>query len=168
MAPACSKLSPTIKLKLVTLGREANKTSINIADCPESSCKPTIKAQAFSTMVLVIDRYIDTYDYAEVSSCLLSAIPGHHSFTNDQVLSFESTLLNQPFTVVNLTALGFPDLHGQMTPLSVLMHGTQDRPAGLNYLRVQFTVNFSALALANTYLITKTESYVVYGNKLRL
>ena len=150
MAPACSSLNHRITLKTVTLGREANKTSVNIAECPSSSVKPTVKAQAFSTTVLAIDRYIGTYDYAEVSSCLLSAIPGHHSFTNDQVLTFESTLLDQPFTVTNLTALGFPNLNGQMKPLSVLMHGAHDRPAGLTYLRIQFTVNFSALALTNT------------------
>ena len=97
MAPACSKLSPTIKLKLVTLGREANKTSINIADCPESSCKPTIKAQAFNTTKNAIARYIDSYDYAELSTCLVANIPGHHSFTTDQVLTLERTLLDQPF-----------------------------------------------------------------------
>ena len=42
MAPAPSKLSPTtpdsVVLKTVYLGREANKLSIKVSDCPSSSC----------------------------------------------------------------------------------------------------------------------------------
>jgi len=156
MAPVASKLAPSsatavtnhLKLEPVTLGREVNKTTIRVAICPDSSTKPSLKARAFMLTKSAIARHLHKYNFAELADRLVHTIPGDHSFTSEQVDKLDTTLEHQPYTINNLTLVGFVTSDFRLLPNDLLLADPSERPANVHYLRVLFKVDFRKLALS--------------------
>ena len=141
--------TPWVSLKL---GRALNYVDINVPSCPAITEPAHMKAQAFSATVQAISAHLVNFDYAELSACLTSHVPGQHVFLLDQANAIDPKLNNAPFLTTNIIPIGFFLADKTPIDISAALDDITLRPAQMQYFRVQFTVDPSVFAPTGTSL----------------
>ncbi len=134
----------------VKLGRALNCISLDVPSCPAVDAVGHEKAHAFDTTALAISAHLEKFDFAELTTCLTSHIPGSHVYSINQADSISPTLDSAPFLVGNIKPICF--LQNDHTPvdLTVATEPAHLRPANLCWLRVSFTVSPNDIAPPGT------------------
>ena len=86
--------SPWISLRL---GRALNFLDIRAPTCPKVNAPSHEKAHAFDATTQAISAHLTHFDFAELSACLTSHVPGQHTFVINQVEGIDPQLTKAPF-----------------------------------------------------------------------
>ena len=139
-------------LEPVTLGREANKITVEVASFPPVTAEPSAKDPAFSITVLALSNHLDAYDFAELQDCLTRVVPGTHAAAKNQVSDLMLQLRAAPFQLIHLTASGFVFPNSDLAPTYASQCPPDQRPAHLKAFRFSVDIHASRYAPAGTNL----------------
>ena len=117
----------------IELGRALNAVTLEVPNCPSVFADVHEKSRAFDAAQNAISAHLKNFDFAELSSCLSQHVPGSHTFSAHQVLQLEKTSSDAPFTITNLTAIGFFDGTKQAIDTQTALQHITLRPANLAF-----------------------------------
>ena len=141
--------APWISIKL---GRALNAIDIDVPSCPSISGEIHSKSRTFDAVTQSISAHLDKFDFAELSNCLSSHVPGNHTFLFHQIQDLRTKLNNAPYLIANITPVCFLSDHKQIIDLNAAMSPFADRPANIRYFRVNARIDPTPYAPAGTSL----------------
>ena len=112
-----------------------------VTPCPAIDADTGAKSRAFTHALQALDRHSPYFDFAELSDCLASIVPGNHVTAQTQASDAKLNMRDSPFNVTYISPECF--LHHDKTPANpALLHApASTRPAGIQFLRVSFLVD---------------------------
>ena len=104
------------------------------------------KSRAFTPALQALDRHSPYFDFAELSDCLASIVPGNHVTAQTQASDAKLNMRDSPFNVTYVSPECFL-LHDKTPANPALLHTpASTRPAGIQFLRVSFLVDVNHFA----------------------
>ena len=131
-------------LQTVSLGRENRKQNIHVTPCPAIDADTGAKSRAFTHALQALDRHSPYFDFAELSDCLASIVPGNHVTAQTQASDAKLNMRDSPFNVMYVAPECF--LFHDKTPANPALLHAPTRPAGIQFLRVSFQVDVNHFA----------------------
>jgi hypothetical protein len=112
-----------------TLGRADKQISLSFVSCPPIDANVVLKTHAFDNVLRQVESYVETFDYAELSSFLLAVIPGNGVTAHEQATEFGKRIRDNLLSVTNVgSVINFFNSKGEQLPFNDVFKPPHERP----------------------------------------
>lgn len=125
-----------------TLGRADKQISLSLVSCPPIDADVVMKTHAFDNVLRQVESYIDTFDYAELSSFLSAVIPGNSAAAAEQATEFGKRIRDSLFSVNNVeSVINFFNGKGEQLPFNDVFKPPGERTKDVSWVSLGVRVD---------------------------
>lgn len=127
-----------------SLGRADKQVSLSIIPCPDVGADIVFRTHAFEQLMKQLDDHVDRFDFSEISSFVLSTIPGASETAAAQASSVGLSIRKSLFQVSNIVGLvGFYDDKWKPIPGDKLNVPVTNRAANITFVGLEVSITAS-------------------------